>query len=192
MKAHTARSDPTDEALYSLWFEDNNGKSADELSDRYGDDLTLYISGYVRDPYETEDLVIEAFSRMFVKRRPVNAPGSFRAYLFKIARHLVFRHLKYNIPFIGLDDIDFVPQAEELTDAPIYDYERDRQLYDAIGKLKAEYREALYLIYFEDMSYAEVGLIMNKSVAQVKKLAQRGRERLKLTLGGEGFIYVNE
>ena len=60
--------------------------------EKYGDALTLYICGYLNDPHEAEDLMIEAFSRLFAKERPIRGAGSFQAYLYKTARNLALRH----------------------------------------------------------------------------------------------------
>ena len=67
-------------------------ESADILVDRYGDALTYYINGYIHDIHESEDLMIEAFARVFAKERPIDGKGSFRAYLYKTARNLTIRH----------------------------------------------------------------------------------------------------
>ena len=48
-----------DEELYRRWLSgDEEGLRA--LMERYGDRLTLYLDGYVRDLHEGEDLMIEA------------------------------------------------------------------------------------------------------------------------------------
>ena len=77
----------TDENLYEHFW---NGEkiAADELVHRHGDILVLFLNSYVKDIHEAEDLMIEAFALMFVKRRPVSEDGSLRAYLYKTARRL--------------------------------------------------------------------------------------------------------
>ena len=44
------------------------------------------------------------------------------------------------------------------------------QMADLIAEHKKEYREALYLVYFENMSYRDAAIVMGKSEAQVTKL----------------------
>ena len=55
--------------------------------ERYGDALTLYANGYVHDIDAAEDSMIEAFSRMLVKR-PRLREGGFKPCLYKTARNL--------------------------------------------------------------------------------------------------------
>ena len=36
-----------------------------------------YINGYIHDIHESEDLMIEAFARVFAKERPIDGKGEF-------------------------------------------------------------------------------------------------------------------
>ena len=181
-----------DETAYRRYL-DGEQKAADLLVERYGDGLTRYINGYIRDIQEAEDLMIEAFAQLFAKERPIEGVGSFQAYLYKTARHLALRHKqKHRLAFLCLDELDFEPRSDSLVDIDLLRSERDRQLYDALEKLKAEYREALYLVYFEDMSYRDAATVMNKSESQITKLVYRGKQSLKVILEQEGFTYADK
>lgn len=83
----------TDETIYQRYL---NGESnaADLLVEKYADMLIFYINGYIKDIHEAEDLMIEAFSQIFAKERPITGEGSFKAYLYKTARNLALRHSK--------------------------------------------------------------------------------------------------
>lgn len=179
-----------DEALYRRSVKGDQA-AAEKLVERYGDALTFYVNGYIHDIHDAEDIMIDAFAQMFVKMRPVGRAGSFRAYIYKTARNLAVRHKKGRRIFINIDDIGFELEDEDKADARIVKSERDRQLYGAIERLKAEYQEVLYLIYFEDMSYREAGAVMGKSESQITKLVYRGRQRLKDILEKDGFVYEN-
>ena len=182
----------TDETAYRRYL-DGEQKAADLLVEKYGSALTLYINGYLKDMPEAEDLMIEAFSRIFAKERPITGEGAFKAYLYKTARNLALRHRKKcRLSFLYFEKLDFEPQSDVAADAEIYRSERSRQLYDALEKLKAEYREALYLVYFEDMSYRHAATVMNKSEGQITKLVYRGKQSLKTILEQEGFSYADE
>ena len=60
----------SDETAYRRYL-DGEQKAADLLVERYGDALTLYINGYIKDIHEAENLMIEAFSQLFAKERPI-------------------------------------------------------------------------------------------------------------------------
>ena len=59
----------------------------------------------------------------------------------------------------------------------------------ALRKLKPEYRQILWLIYFEDFSNKEAAAVMKKSVHNVETLVYRARKSLKSQLEMEGFVY---
>ena len=61
-----------------------------------------------------------------------------------------------------------------------------------LEQLKAEYREALYLVYFESMSYREAASVMRKTEQQITSLVYRGKQNLKTILEREGFVYADE
>ena len=56
-------------------------------------------------------------------------------------------------------------------------------------RLKPEYRQILWLIYFEDFSNKEAAKIMKKKVHNIEVLASRARKALKEELEREDFIY---
>lgn len=182
----------SDETLYSRYI-NGEERAADLLVEKYGDALTLYINGYLKNIHDAEDLMIEAFARIFAKERPVSGEGSFKAYLYKTARNLSVRHKqRHRIHFFGFDELDFEPQSEILTDTELLRSERERHLYAAMEKLKSEYREALYLVYLVQLSYRNAAAVMGKSEAQVTNLVHRGKKSLRTILEQEGFIYADE
>lgn len=182
----------SDETAYRRYLSGEE-QAADLLVERYGDALTLYINARIRDMHEAEDLMIEAFSLLFAKERPITGDGSFKAYLYKTARNLALRHSqKHRIPFLHMDDLDFEPQSDLLSDTELIQSERKSHLYAALEQLKAEYREALYLVYFENMSYREAASVMRKTEQQITKLVYRGKQNLKTILEREGFVYADE
>lgn len=62
-------------------------------------------------------------------------------------------------------------------------------IYQALSGLPKDYCEVLYLRYFEDMSYEDIGRVMRKNTKQVYNLAARAKKKLKEQLEKEGFVY---
>ena len=80
-----------DETLYRRYLDGDEG-SMRELMERYGNTLTLYINGYVKNLPDAEDLMIEAFAYLATKRPAIRDCG-FKAYLFKAARNYALRFM---------------------------------------------------------------------------------------------------
>ncbi len=175
----------SDEELYRQYLcGDETGLN--ELMRKYGDPLTLYINGYLHDIHEAEDLMIEVFSYLFTKK-PRIRDGGFKAYLYKAARHMAFRHKSRRRLLFCFDDLTKEPEAGKLVEEVVRTRERDQILHLCMGELKADYREALYLTYFEGMSYLQTAEVMGKSVKQITNMMYRGKERLRGLLEREGI-----
>ena len=56
-----------------------------------------------------------------------------------------------------------------------------------MGEMNPDYREVLYLTYFEEMSYAQAAEVTGKTVKQITNLVYRGKESLRKLLEREGI-----
>ena len=65
--------------------------------------------------------------------------------------------------------------------------ERRNILHFCMEQLNSDYREALYLIYFEGMSYREAGEVLKKSEKQITNMVYRGKRNLRGLLEREGI-----
>ena len=175
----------TDEELYGQYLcGDETGLEL--LIKKYGDPLTLYIDGYLHDVHEAEDLMMETFSWLFTKK-PRIRDGCFKAYLYKAARHMALRHKSRRRIFFSLDDLTREPEAQTLVEEIVRTKERNQILHLCMDELNSDYREALYLTYFEGMSYQQAAEVMGKSVKQITNMVYRGKERLRGLLKREGI-----
>ena len=161
----------SDETAYRKYLAGDEA-AAQLLVERYGDALTLYINGVLGDIHEAEDLMIEAFAHIFARERPIQ-DGCFKAYLYKTGRNLALRCKTRRRFFLPLEELPF-----EL-------------LYAALGKLKKEYRETLFLVYFEELSYRQAAQVLGRTEQQVTNLVYRGKQQLKQLLEQEGYQYEN-
>jgi RNA polymerase sigma-70 factor (ECF subfamily) len=175
-----------DETLYRAYLEGNEDGLC-ELLERYGTRLTLYINRYIHDIHDAEDLMIDVFAYLSVKK-PRIRPGGFRAYIYKSAWNASLRFLAQNKlrRCLSLDDIDYEPECEARTDGPALANERSALLNLCMERLKPDYRQALYLVYFENLHHAEAAEVMGKSEKQISDLVYRGRKSLRKRLEEEG------
>lgn len=174
-----------DEALYRQYL-DGNDAGLDALMKKYGDSLTLYIDSYLHDVHESEELMLDVFAYLFTKK-PRIRDGGFKAYLYKAARHMALRHKSKRKCLFSLDAIADEPDRRLLADEVIRTEERNRVLHLCMSEMNPDYREVLYLIYFEDMSYAQTAVVTGKTVKQVTNMIYRGKESLRKLLEREGI-----
>ncbi|MEG2380673.1 MAG: RNA polymerase sigma factor [Oscillospiraceae bacterium] len=180
-----------DESCYCRFLNgDESGLRA--LMERYGNCLTLYINGYIHDLDEAEDLMIEAFSRITVKK-PRFEDNGFKPYLYKTARNLALRHGKKHRlhPCFGGEDLENEIDSKQLIEDIILTEEQTSILHLSMHKICQNYREVLYLIYFEGMSYEQAATVMKKTIKQVANLVYRGKQALRPILEKEGITNEN-
>ena len=171
----------TDEELYSRYMRDGCEDALRTLLERHREGLTLFIYAIVGDMDDAEDLMLDAFAAAAAGTSRFLGRSSFKTWLFSIGRNLAAGHMrKRKGPHLPLDDelagSSAVPELEILKS------EETRQLQQALSSLKPEYRQALTLIYFEDMSYEEAGKVMKQNRRQMYHLIERGKASLRETL----------
>ncbi len=174
-----------DEELYRRYL-DGDAAGLAELMEKYGDALTLYMDGYLGDIHESEDLMIEVFSYLLTKR-PHIRDGGLRTYLYKAARHMALRHKNRRHAVFSLEDLTQEPGTETLIEEVVGNAELAHILHLCMGRLHTDYREALYLTYFEGLSYVEAAEVMKKNVKQITNLVYRGKQSLRELLEKEGI-----
>ena len=80
-----------------------------------------------------------------------------------------------------------VGMTRELVEETVQSAERARLLRTCMAELHEDYREALFLVYFEGLSHAETAAVMGKREKQVADLIYRGKTALRKRLEQEGI-----
>ena len=179
----------TDEALYESFIKEGREDALRTLLERHREGLTLFIYAIVGDMDDAEDLMLDAFAAAAAGTSRFLGRSSFKTWLFSIGRNLAAGHMrKRKGPHLPLDDelagFSAVPELEILKN------EETRQLQQALSSLKPEYRQALTLIYFEDMSYEEAGTVMKQNRRQMYHLIERGKTSHRETLERMGADFA--
>ena len=177
MESRGGRRMSGDEALYRQYLSgDDTGLEA--LMKQYGDPLTMYIDGYLHDVHEAEELMLDVFAYLFTKK-PRIRDGGFKAYLYKAARHMALRCKSRRKRLFSLDELADEPDGRLLAEEVVRTKERSRILHVCMDEMNPNYREALYLTYFEGMSYAQAAQVMGKTVKQITNMVYRGKKSLR-------------
>ncbi len=172
----------SDDELYSLYLAGDTA-SYDELMLRYCDRLTFYLNGYLHNLQDAEDLMIETFTRIMVKKSQIGE-GHFKAYLYKTGRNLAARHhlVSTRMDTSSLENMETEPAEGEMFDNKLQDEEQKRILHLCLNKIDPTVREALWLVYFEGMSYAHAAEVMSVSAKKIDNLLAKGKKLLKTEL----------
>lgn len=171
-------------------FLDGNDDAFSQIVKNYKDCLTLYLNGYVGNIYIAEELMEETFFKLLTRKPHFSGKSSFKTWLYAIARNIALDYLRRqkNAP-ISIENYENI-LVEELTVEKVYLIKEQKiQLYNAMKNLSYEYRQVLFLVYFEKFSNEQVASIMKKSKRQIENLIYRAKKSLKQWLEKEGFVY---
>lgn len=159
----------------------------------YWDSMLLFTNGYLHNLSDAEDIAQEAFVKLSIKRPRLSHENQLKAYLFKTCRNMAINYLKKQKRKISMtqeltetieDEMQEVASRMELNESRL-------QLHCAMQKLKTEYREILYLRYFEQLNTKECAKVMKCSEKQVTAVSYQARQQLRKILEKEGFSIEN-
>lgn len=162
-----------------------------ELIRDYKDGLILFLNGYTHNIITAEELCEDTFVKLAVKKPTFDGRSTFKTFLYKIARNTALDWKKMHRQHISIDDVAEFDNGERSLLEEFLREEQKITLHRAIDKLKPDYRQVLWLTYFEELSNKETAAVMRKSVHSVETLVYRARNALKKQLEKEGFVYEN-
>ena len=164
-------------------FLNGDDSAFEDLLDLYKDSLIFFLNRYVQNITVAEDLAADAFVELIVHRHRYRFENSLKTYLFMIGRSRALNYLKREAKF-GVAPLEMMSDAKtgEDTEALFLRDEEKRELHRALDQLPSDYRTALHLIYFAEMSYEEAGRVMRKNKKQIDNLVSRGKNALRSIL----------
>ncbi len=162
-----------------------------EIVRDYKDGLIFYLNSFTGNIHISEELAEDTFVKLGTKKPQNKSKGSFKTWLYTIARNTAIDYLRRNSKNteISIDDIQEIISDEENLEQSYIKEERKITVHRAIRKLKSEYQQVLWLVYFENCSNKETAAVMKKSIHSIETLVYRARLALKSELEKEGFIY---
>lgn len=174
-----------------LWdaFRAGDEKALEQLFSTYYPVLLNYGHKFTQNRYFIEESVQELFVKLWNSRKFVGTTASVKHYLFKAYRSVLFRKLQKQAANVmqKLDDEKYDFKIELAPDQKMMEIESDLELRNRIEKgqavLTPRQREAIYLRFYEDLTYEEVSVILNLNIGGTYKLIYRALDRLKETLG---------
>ena len=162
-----------------------------EIIRDYKDGLILFLNGYTRNIGLAEELMEETFVRLVVKRPKYSPKCSFKTWLYTVGRNIAIDYLRRNSKTadISAEEIQNLSSEEESLERAYLREEQKLTVHKAMGRLNDDYRQVLFLSFFEELSTEQIASVMKKSKRQIGNLMYRAKAALRSELEKEGFIY---
>ncbi len=165
-----------------------------KIVEEYKDGLILFINGFVKNVHIAEELTEDTFFRLMVKKPRFSGRSSFKSWLYAIGRHTAVDHIRRSAahPVIPMEDTEAYAKEETDLERSFLREERRLTVSRAMDRLPTDYRQILWLVFFEDLSGEEAGRVMRKNSRQIRNLLYRAKKALKAELEKEGFVYEDD
>jgi len=168
----------------------NGDKSAYEtLVVKHRTKAINFAYSFISDLYEVEDIVQECFAKVYINRMEYKPLNTFKTYLFAVIRNSCIDYLRKNKKnrTVNLDDISEI--ADNIySENSFIQTERMTKIFKHLDSLPDDYKTALYLLAFDEMSYEQIAKVMQKSIAQIKIIIHRARKKLKKLCEGDDIF----
>ena len=171
---HDFNSAETDEQLMAA-FCCGSADAFNALFGRYRQPVFGFFCRRVGDGAQAEELAQETFLALLRAEGRYQATALFRTWLYSVALNILRTHRRKSI-FRGM--FSGKPADAHEPVAPVH-LEADITLRQAVSKLDAIDREVLMLREYEELSYAEISMILRIPVNTVRSRLFRARAALR-------------
>jgi RNA polymerase sigma factor (sigma-70 family) len=184
----TKSSEINDKILWTN-FKEGDKPSFEKIFNHFYPMLINYGHKFTHNNYIIEESVQDLFIKLWRNKLNLGDPPIVKLYLFKAFRTIIFRKLKKTASHLT-EDIDdehynfsfvLAPDQKLIDDEKTEEVRKTIQV--ALSILTARQREAVYLRFYEGMSYEQIAEMLQMNIGGTYKLIYRALERLKENLG---------
>ena len=181
-----------DKKLYNDYL--NGEKQAFEyIYKKYKGKIEYFIYNIVKDYSKAEDLTQETF--IYVMQNKMQENTSFKYYIYLVAKSKAYNYLKVEKRRNEITETYFSNNNEQIEKDVLETITREeskKELLSSIEKLDEKYKNAIYLVSIEGLSYEETSKILGQTLQNTKSLVHRGKKQLRKILLKKGFDEMNK
>lgn len=176
-----------DEKLYND-FLDGQKEAFEVLYNKYKKRIEYFIFNIVKDSQKAEDLTQETF--IYVIQNKMKENVSFKYYIYMVAKSRAINYIKKEKRRTEITEeylYNFTENIEKDVLEFITKEETKKEVIKAIELLDEKYKNAIYLVKIEELSYEETSKILGQTLQNTKNLIHRGKKELRKILLKKGF-----
>ncbi len=142
----------------------------------YSNKLIGFINSYVHDVNSAEDIMMDIFVELIIRKPKFSNSMALKGYLYRCAKNSALNYIKKHKRLTPLDEqaINDIYEIEK----SICDSQIKTQIYNELKNLNDKYRMVLYLAYFEGLDDNEIAKAMSLNQKQVQNLKHRAKKKL--------------
>lgn len=173
--------------MISLLASKKSAKAAEiqRMMEVYGNEIIRTAYLYLKDRHRAEDAFQEVFLKVYRKLDSFHGESSEKTWLIRITINTCKDMLRSSwLKKVEIaDEVEVPVEGSDIEDILI---ERDEKkaLYDAVLSLPEEFKDAVLLFYYHNLTTAEIGKTLTIAEGTVRSRLHRAREMLKNKLKG--------
>lgn len=155
-------------------------QSMSRLYDRYAQAIFRYCFYQLGDEAIAQDLMQDTFVEVIHSLRTFNFTGSFKSWIYTIAKRLVFAQLreKYRLPKTILHDWLPAPQDPDWIDEKFQAQKKEKAVKKLLSRLKPKERQVIELTYLQQLTSKEAGAVTGRTPESVRVIVHRAIKKL--------------
>lgn len=152
----------------------------EKIYEEYFETINKYLFCLTHNNDISEELTQETFYRAVTKINSYKGECKISVWLCQIAKNLWFDQCRKSKKNINIDENDLLNvQALSSTEEQVISNDEKILLYKKMQNLDEKTREVLYLRITGELSFKEIGIILNKTENWARVTFYRGKNQLK-------------
>jgi RNA polymerase sigma-70 factor, ECF subfamily len=143
------------------------------------------------DPAEAEEVLQTVYLKILQGKARYRGESKLKTWLFAVIRKTAISERRKQL-LRGVRSVGSTNCSESLNSQPVFELERSemqRRFQKALECLPGRQRETLHLVFYQDLSLREAAEVMSISIGSARRHYERGKERLRQTLGRKESDY---
>lgn len=150
-----------------------------KIYEEYFETVNKYLFCLTHDNDISEELTQETFYKAVQKINTYKGECKISVWLCQIAKNLWYDQCRKKKKIINIEEELFDIQAIETTESQVIENEEKILLYKKMQQLDEKTREVIYLRITGELSFKEIGTILNKTENWARVTFYRGKNKLK-------------
>ena len=181
-----------DKKLYNDYL-DGQKEAFEVLYNKYIKKVEYFVFNIVKDYQKSEDIAQETF--IYVMQNKMKENVSFKYYIYMVAKSRAINYIKIEKRRTQIAE-EYLYNFTENIEKDVLEFitreETKKEIIEAIELLDEKYKNAIYLVKIENLSYEETSKILGQTLQNTKNLIHRGKKELRKILLKKGFYDMNK
>lgn len=169
------------------FFSEPTEASFASIVKKYMDGLMQFVYSIVGDFHIAEDLTQDVFIELWMRPKGYNGKCALKTYLYTIGHRRAVDYIRRNNKLTPIHLIEDTLVSADWVEEGFIVSERDRAIMDAMHTLPNTQQKILYLLYFEEMSYDDIAIVLKQPKKKLYEQCRQAKDKMIAILAKNGI-----